>query len=470
MLFNSIHFLLFLFVTLAAFSIAPVRLRKYILLLASFYFYASWSVAYLVLILFVIIVTYLLAFVIVRPHGKKYLLIAITSILAVLAIFKYGNFTIVNGNKLLHAVDINYQFDILAILLPVGISFYTFQAISYVIDVYRGDVLPEKNVVDYALYISFFPQLVAGPIERSFNILPQIKNNLASLPTNLLPGLSLIFSGFIKKVVIADRLALFVDRVYVDPQAASSEEIIVAVYFFAFQIYCDFSGYTDIARGTARLFNIKLMENFNKPYFSSSLREFWRRWHISLSTWFRDYLYIPLGGSRMARSRTLVNLLVVFLLCGLWHGAGYTFILWGGLHGVVLLGQTVVGTRPSSGQLKKNRLITVLATVFTFHLVTLLWVFFRSDSIDDVPVIMAKLISLGDIGVFRDLLWTNFENRLGLIFIVLLLLFEGFDVARRVREKTAWRKPMEVAYHLISFYIIIAFGVFDVRSFIYFQF
>ncbi|MCE7945771.1 MAG: MBOAT family protein, partial [Chlorobi bacterium CHB1] len=300
MLFHSLEFIIFFPVVVAIYFLAPLRFRQFFLLLASYYFYMCWKAEYAVLILLSTGIDYVAALHMHKTSGR--------------------------GN-------IFYEFPLFDILLPVGISFYTFQTLSYTIDVYRSEKTPERNFIKFALYVTFFPQLVAGPIERSTRLLPQFDHEHKFDANRVVSGLRLMLWGFFKKLVIADRLALYVNEVYNNPADYTGLPVIIATYFFAFQIYCDFSAYSDIAIGAARVLGFDLMKNFRQPYLAQSIGEFWKRWHISLSTWFRDYLYIPLGGNRVSRLRWYVNLMAVFLISGLWHGANWTFVVWGALHG-----------------------------------------------------------------------------------------------------------------------------------------
>lgn len=334
MLFNSFAYAIFLPIVFALYWLLPHKYRWALLLVASYYFYMSWNVKYVGLILFTTIASYVAALLMEKYENKKakkiVLLATAVLCLGVLFFFKYFNFVSSSVAELLSLISIQFSPLTLKLLLPVGISFYTFQTLSYVIDVYRGDVKAEHHFGYYATFISFFPQLVAGPIERTENLLPQIKAQHTFDYEQATYGLKLMAWGFFKKIVIADSLSVYVSKVYNAPQSFEGFALILATVFFTFQIYCDFSGYSDIAIGTAKLMGINLMTNFKSPYFSTSIKEFWSRWHISLSTWFRDYVYIPLGGNRVSKVRHALNLLITFLVSGLWHGANWTFVLWGG--------------------------------------------------------------------------------------------------------------------------------------------
>lgn len=341
MLFNSLQFLLFLPVVVALYFATPHRFRWALLLLASYYFYAAWRPEYLLLIIASTLVDYLCALRMGRLESrrrrKKYLVLSLGSNLGLLFGFKYLTFFNESTRAVFDQLNIFYGVPTFEILLPVGISFYTFQTLSYTIDVYRGARPPERHLGIFALYVSFFPQLVAGPIERSTRLLPQFFQHHGFDAGRVQSGLRLILWGFFKKIVIADRLAVYVNAVYANPSAYDGPSLLLATYFFAFQIYCDFSAYSDIAIGSARVMGFELMQNFRRPYFARSIQEFWQRWHISLSTWFRDYVYLPLGGNRVPTWRWYTNLLLVFLVSGLWHGANWTFVVWGALHGTYLV-------------------------------------------------------------------------------------------------------------------------------------
>jgi alginate O-acetyltransferase complex protein AlgI len=342
MLFNSLQFVFFFPAVVALYFATPHRFRWVLLLAASYYFYAAWRPEYLVLIFASTVVDYLAGRGMGRFEGarirKALLFASVATNLGILFGFKYLSFFNESVRAVLNQFNIFYGTPALDILLPVGISFYTFQSLSYTIDVYRGVTPPQRHFGIFALYVSFFPQLVAGPIERSYRLMPQFFEHRGFHPDAFASGLRLMLWGFFMKVVIADRLALYVDPVYGDPGLYGGTTLLVATYLFAFQIFCDFAGYSAIAIGAARVLGYELMENFRRPYFAASIREFWGRWHISLSTWFRDYVYIPLGGNRVGTtSRWYANIFIVFLVSGLWHGAAWTFVIWGALHGTYLI-------------------------------------------------------------------------------------------------------------------------------------
>ncbi|MDD4953233.1 MAG: MBOAT family protein, partial [Desulfovibrionaceae bacterium] len=398
MSFNSLQYLLFFLSVLGLFQALPQRLRGPMLLAASYVFYASWNAKYALLML----VTTLSAWLAGRgmakasPAGRRAWLAAVCLLnFGILALFKYHTLIASTLNAVSKALTESAPFAPLDVLLPVGISFYTFQAISYVADVCRDPKQCEPRLLPFALYISFFPQLVAGPIERAHHILPQLHGRLTFDFEHFCQGCMLIVFGLFKKLVIADRLAAYVNLVYAAPGNCSPIQAWLAVYFFAFQIYCDFSGYTDIARGSARILGVELMENFRQPYFARSIQDFWRRWHISLSTWFRDYVYIPMGGSRGSRTRTLINILVVFAVCGLWHGAAWTFVAWGLAHALLLCGQVAL-TRlfPARTPQPPSRLLELAKIVLVFHLTALAWILFRAEDFGQAATMFHKVLAL----------------------------------------------------------------------------
>ena len=392
MLFNSWQYAVFLPVVFALYWALPHKLRWPLLLAASYYFYMSWNVTYVVLILFTTAVSYTAALLLEKTEQRKkrrvLLTAALVACLGVLFVFKYWNFFFGSLAAVARRFAIPLHPTTLRLLLPVGISFYTFQTLGYVIDVYRGDVEAEKNFGVYAAFISFFPQLVAGPIERTKNLLPQIKAEHTFDYDQATYGLKLMAWGYFKKIVIADTLSQYVSKVYDAPQDFQGFALVLATVFFTIQIYCDFSGYSDIAIGTAKLLGINLMTNFKSPYFSASIREFWSRWHISLSTWFRDYVYIPLGGNRVGKARHALNLMVTFLVSGLWHGANWTFVVWGGLHGAAQVMENALIPKKEE---KSTRIIWWVRVCVVFAFVAFAWIFFVSNSIGDALYVIGHL-------------------------------------------------------------------------------
>ncbi len=361
------------------------------ILVSSYYFYMSWNAKYIVLILFTTLVSYLAGRMLERAEGgkkEKILGFAAVVCLGVLFYFKYFNFFSASVSEMLGLFFVPIDPIVVNLVLPVGISFYTFQTVGYVIDVYRGEIPAERHFGKYAAFISFFPQLVAGPIERTKNLLPQIKAEHYFDYDSATYGLKLMAWGYFKKLVIADGLSQYVCKVYDAPRSYEGFALVLATLFFTLQIYCDFSGYSDIAIGTAKLFGVDLMMNFKSPYFSQSLKEFWGRWHISLSSWFRDYVYIPLGGNRVGRCQHYANLLLTFLASGLWHGANWTFVLWGGVHGIGLILEDLL-----LGKKESRRIWRMLRTICVFSFCAFAWLFFVSHSIVDAWYVITSALN-----------------------------------------------------------------------------
>ena len=482
MLFTTFDFVLFFIVVASVYFALPHRFRWMLLLASSYFFYMCWKPAYVILIMTSTLIDYS-AGRLMGPAGsktgrKKFLVLSLVTNLGLLFCFKYFNFFNAALKDLLGVVDLPLDLPRLNVLLPVGISFYTFQSLSYAVDVYRGKREPEKHLGIYALYVSFFPQLVAGPIERSTRLLPQFFNKVSFDHERVVLGLRRVLWGFFKKMVIADRLGLVVDSVFCAPHNYSGLPLILASYCFALQIYFDFSAYSDIAIGTARVLGFDIMENFRAPYFARSIRDFWRRWHISLSSWFRDYLYIPLGGNRVKISRWRLNILVVFVLCGLWHGANWTFLAWGALHGIMLLLARATQTQRDKaysnlGLENRLRIQNVLRVILTFHLVVLGWIIFRANSIADAGYIIAHLLDFT--GASAQLPEALQSLSTWLVLPLCAFALAAFDhwlqgtanFDRFLAQRPAWvRWPVYLALILI----IINLGVVDEVPFIYFQF
>ncbi len=398
MLFNSIKFMVFFPCVFLLYYALPFRFQKYMLLAASYYFYMCWKPEFILLILFSTVAAYLCALGGERwPRWKKGLVaVSLALNLGVLFFFKYFNFFSESFTALCRSVSIPFSAPVLAIVLPVGISFYTFQTLSYTLDVYRGDMEPERDLVTFALFVSFFPQLVAGPIEKASALLPQLKTEHSFTYENAAGGLKLMGWGFFKKMVLADQLALLlVDPVYNDLGSYEGGALVLATCAFAVQIYCDFGGYSDIARGCARMMGVELMVNFRAPYFAASVTEFWRRWHISLTSWFREYVYIPLGGNRKGAAKKCLFVLITFTLSGLWHGAAWTFVLWGLFHALVMDLEFLWHRRRP----RKDRgpAVHVLQCAVTFGVVSLLWIFFRANTMGDALYVLRHMTwGIGD--------------------------------------------------------------------------
>lgn len=449
------------------------------LLAASCFFYMFFKPVYILILFFTIIIDYYAGILIENASGPKrkfYLSWSLVANIAVLAIFKYYNF--INGNieTLLHSIGVENPIPYLQILLPIGLSFHTFQAMSYTIEVYRGNQKAERNFITYALYVMYYPQLVAGPIERPQNMLHQFYEVHNFSYERTISGLKQMMWGFVKKMVVADRLAMFADVVFNDPAQYHGITVIWAMIFFTFQIYCDFSGYSDIALGASRIMGIELMVNFNVPYISTSIKDFWSRWHISLSTWFRDYFYISLGGNRVSKVRWYFNVFAVFLVSGLWHGANWTFIVWGALHGTFqVFGHLTASVQETiKAQLKPLRFaITGLEWVFTMVLVTIAWVFFRANNIGDAFTILKQAPQIERGVMFGIPMFSTFFNMSCVAAIVIMFVIE-FVFSKKWQDRIlpAGPRPMllDVLYCAVLFLCVYVFGIFEEQSFIYFQF
>jgi alginate O-acetyltransferase complex protein AlgI len=450
-------------------------------LLSSCYFYMAFVPAYILILGFTIVIDYFAGIWIENSKGsnrKLFLILSLIANIGVLAFFKYFNFFNLNFTYLLQSFGIENQLPYLSILLPIGLSFHTFQAMSYTIEVYRGNHPAEKHFGIYALYVMFYPQLVAGPIERPQNILYQFREKHDFNYNMVTSGLKLAAWGLFKKVVIADRLSIVVDAVYDHPTHFNSLSLIIATVFFSFQIFCDFSGYSDMAIGIARVMGFKLMTNFNKPYHAKSLHEFWQRWHISLSTWFRDYLYISLGGNRVSIPRWYFNLFIVFLVSGLWHGSNWTYVIWGALHGFYLVFALITKSfREKINKLLLLNKIPFLATLTTFLLVAFAWIFFRAANVQTAFYIARHIFS-GISELFQnphhlqeDLGLNNKEMALSILLIIFLEVVQYLQVKINIVHQLA-QKPAYVrfAVYYMLLILIVVFGEFSQRQFIYFQF
>ena len=401
MIFNSVAYLLFFPVVACIYFLIPKSFKRVWLLVASYYFYMNWNAGYSLLMLFSTITTYFCGFF-VSYFGKKEqknyqklsMFFCIVINLLILFLFKYFNFTSLFMNKIFHFLDIPVSIPIIDLLLPVGISFYTFQALGYIIDVYRKEIEHEKNFITYALFVSFFPQLVAGPIETASNLLPQLKKVHTFCYDRTVKGLRMILYGLFKKVVIADTAAIFVNAIFNNVYQYRGLSLCMAIFLFSIQIYCDFSGYSEIAMGSAKILGVDLMENFHAPYFSSSIGEFWNRWHISLNEWFKKYVYIPLGGSQKGFLKKCRNLFIIFLLSGLWHGAAWTFVAWGILNGGYRIVQELIKKTIKPIEFHYKFLYSVkkiIKILFTYILVCFSWIFFRANCFGDAIYVIKNL-------------------------------------------------------------------------------
>lgn len=488
MFFNSYEYLLFLPIVVAVYFSLASRFRSVWLLLASYFFYMSWEPLYALLLVASTVVDYGVGLGMQRWPRRKGPLLALSLLvnLGLLFAFKYYGFLARSVAILGSLSGHNLALPMLDVLLPVGISFYTFQTLSYTIEIYRGKMEPERSFVQFALYVSFFAQLVAGPIERAQHLLPQFTKHHVIEIQRLLGGGKLIAWGLFKKIVIADRIGMLVDPVYTNPSAFEGPACVLATFLFGYQIYCDFSGYTDVAIGSARILGIDLRKNFDRPYAARSLTEFWQRWHISLSSWFRDYVYIPLGGNQKGFRRLLFNIGVVFILSGLWHGANFTFLAWGILHGALLMVEQCIswGARKTTGAHtghKWSKVASLFRWFVVYSCVNLAWLFFRSDSITDAWM-MIKRLPLGWCAalhapsyVFSGIQKAATANSSEFFLLAVLILFAEIvafteqDV--RMLDLMAGRSPcVRWMFYLMVCIGILNLGVSKAVPFIYFQF
>jgi len=465
MLFNSFSYLLFLpFVTIA-FFLLPHRMRWLFLLLASCFFYMFFKPEYILILAFTIIIDYYAGILIASTDDKKrkkwFLIMSLFANISILAVFKYYNFINANITGLAAIMGFNVDIPLLRILLPIGLSFHTFQAMSYTIEVYRGNQTPERHFGIYSLYVMFFPQLVAGPIERPQNLLHQFHEPKEFDAYRIVSGVKLISWGLFKKLVIADRLAPMVDQVYNHPGDYHGLNVVLATLFFAEQIYCDFSGYSDIAIGSARVLGFNLMKNFRNPYLSKSVSEFWSRWHISLSTWFRDYLYIPLGGNRVRVPRWMMNLLITFLISGLWHGANWTFIIWGGLNGLFIVSEILMAR-----WFKNIRVPAAVKHVLTLILICFTWLFFRANNLHDAGLLIKNMFSTQ-----TEIAYSYLELVLAFFFIIGLEMIQYADEKYRAFSRVKALPYMARMFvYAVFLTLLLNFGIFNNSQFIYFQF
>lgn len=479
MLFNSFAFLVFALIVVPLFFLLSHKHRWKLLLVSSCLFYMYLIPVYILVLFAVITIDYFAAIQIEKAQEndkKKYLLLSLFGNLGILFFFKYFNFFIDNINHFTTAIPfVKSRIQHLDIILPIGLSFHTFQAISYIVEVYKGNQKPERNYGIYALYVMFFPQLVAGPIERPQNMLHQFHEEKKFSFDNFFSGLRLILWGLFLKSVIADRLAIPVDAVYNSYSQWHGLAILLATIFFAIQIYCDFAGYSYIAIGIARIMGFSLMKNFNHPYFSKNIEVFWKRWHISLSSWFRDYVYIPLGGNRVSKTVYVRNILIVFILSGFWHGANYTFIAWGLYHALLLLLLLFISKQ-------RFQLPNFLSILITFFLVSIGWIFFRAENIHIAKNMIveifhfskgySRLYTNNDIhglpGTFLGLPFVNFIYSLCLI--PLFFYLENYISSKKTNRFYNYPIYFKWSIYYLAILSIIFLGVFDTRQFIYFQF
>jgi D-alanyl-lipoteichoic acid acyltransferase DltB (MBOAT superfamily) len=474
MLFNSLHFVFFFILTTAVYFLLPHRLRWFFLLAISCYFYAVFVPIYILILAFTIVVDYFAGKLIEdHPEHKRPLLLAsIVVNVGFLAFFKYFNFLNENLTALLGLAGSKNPIPALKIILPVGLSFHTFQAMSYTIEVYRGKQKAERHFGIYALYVMYYPQLVAGPIERPQNMLHQFYKKVDFNYDRVVSGLRLMLWGLFKKVVIADRLSIYVDAVYNNAEHHSWISSVVATIFFAFQIYCDFSGYSSIALGASRVLGIDLMVNFQRPYLANSIRDFWSRWHISLSTWFRDYLYIPLGGSRVRLPRHLLNLMIVFMVSGLWHGASWAFVIWGGLHGFYLIIEHLLRLYVFKDHKDPALIPTwrkIPGYIVTFALACFAWIFFRANNIHDAFTIIHNITTFKPGGLFVGYAAGFLYSWLLIIFLLLAEINEEF-LGNRWSLIWSTQPALRMTGYAFLLLLMLLIGVFNGGQFIYFQF
>jgi len=463
MLFHSFTFLAFLPIFMALYWATAGRVRLWVMLAASLVFYSWWDWRFLFLLLFSSLVDYTIGIVLEDERDpelrRRLIVLSILVNLGLLAFFKYFNFFVSSAAQVSTALGLPATYNALRIVLPVGISFYVFKTMSYTIDVYRGTERAERDLLKFTTFVVFFPELVAGPIVRASRMLPQLQQDHAYSHERALSGLTLVMSGYVRKVVIADTLAPLVDVRFAHPEAHSALSLLIGIYFYAFQIYCDFSGYSSIAIGLARIFGFDFGINFDRPYFSRSFSEFWTRWHISLSSWLRDYLYIPLGGNRGGALATARNLMITMILGGLWHGASWTFVAWGALHGFYLVLQRLL-----AAPLRRLWIPSLVKIVIVFHLTCVGWVFFRSQSFGQAWTIFRRIANL------HDMSFAAVDGKLlvlrAALLIAVLLFFETLPMRNRESASPA----MRLAFTAACVWALLLFGTFSGNSFIYFQF
>lgn len=477
MLFHTWHFFLFLAVAYPGFLL--LRKTRYMnlwLLAASYFFYGWWNPLYLFLIIYSTALDYYVGLKLDRlsrrgtpikgvwQSRKMWLTLSVVNNLFLLGFFKYAGFVTDNLNTLFSWLHLGLAIPPPGILLPIGISFFTFQSMSYSIDVYRGQFQAERNFIKFATFVAFFPQLIAGPIERAKSLLPQLQRARPAPPrgwarristTDVADGLSLFVVGLFKKVALADFLAIYVDKIYSDPTNYGSLSLICATYAFAWQIYFDFSGYTDMARGLAKAMGIKLTLNFNNPYTATGLRDFWRRWHITLSTWFRDYVYIPLGGNRRGRNRTYLYILLTMVVAGFWHGAAWKFVLWGALHA---LGRVLTGDLEKTTLYEK--IPRIVRQLLTFHFICFTWVFFRAESVSDAVLILQRIFT-----------GTASSLEVPVVMFAIIAAVWLYQLISSSRAKNILdMRPLRIVLMLLILIYLTIFTVAGHESFIYFQF
>lgn len=477
MLFDSFSFAIFLPITFFLYWFIfnkNKQAQNFLLIITSYFFYGCWDWRFLILLTFSILLNYVTGLKIASSssYKKYYLICAVIINLSLLGFFKYFNFFIESFNDLLTSFGINQSVSTLYIILPVGISFYTFHGLSYIIDIYYDKIKPTRNIIDYSVFVSYFPLLVAGPIERARHLLPQLKERRKFDYLQATNGLKQILWGFLKKVVIADNCAAHVNEIFYNYTEHSGSTLLLGAFYFTIQIYCDFSGYSDIALGVSRLFGIELLKNFNYPYFSRNIAEFWRRWHISLSSWFKDYLYIPLGGSREGLPITIRNTFIIFIVSGFWHGANWTFIVWGAINALLIVPSIIIRTnRTTLDTVATGRkfpsIKECIQLLSTFILTTFAWIIFRSESISQA---FHYIIRIFDSSLFS----IPHHISLSLLFIILFLFivewinrFKNFGLENIGNN---WHRSIRWSFYIIIILVIIASAPEVSQQFIYFQF
>ena len=492
MLFNSAQFLCFFPIVVLLYFVFPKNIRNYWLLIASYYFYMCWNPKYILLLMTSTFVTYVSGILLEKVKNKgledvvatrrKNWIVAGSFIINIglLFYFKYTNFAIDTLTSIFNHFGVELSIPNVDIVLPVGISFYIFQALSYTMDVYRDEIYAEKNIFRYALFVSFFPQLVAGPIERSKNLLKQLATPGEFVYENVRAGLLTMLWGFFLKLVIADRAALLVDTVYNNVTEYKGYPLIIASVLFALQIYCDFMSYSIIAKGSARVLGYHIMDNFDSPYFAISIKDFWRRWHISLSSWLRDYLYIPLGGNRKGRLRKYFNIFITFFVSGLWHGAAWTFVVWGVLHGLYNILEDIL--KPFSDKIinalnisKDNKGLHLLKVLITFIFVDMAWVFFRANSMADALWVLKNGLYFNNLKGFTTDYWNlGLDVRNTIILLTAILILYCASLIKSSKTLTEWISEKQLVVRYALYWTCLFFIIFSLdiggQEFIYFQF
>lgn len=477
MLFNSIIFCIFLLVVVPLFYVVSSKYRKYFLILVSYIFYGYWDYRFLILIAISTIVDFIVGKRMYQATDKqqkrKLLRISLFVNLSILGFFKYFNFFTDSFQEMLSVFGLQLDFVHLNIILPVGISFYTFQTLSYTFDIFRKEIKPVDDFWDFALFVCFFPQLVAGPIERAVNLIPQLQKLSAATWQQIKEGLSLITIGMFKKVLIGDTCGRYVDHIYAEPQIYHADELIFALLMFSIQIYADFSGYSTIARGTAKLFGVNLMHNFNQPYLSSNITEFWRRWHISLSSWLKEYLYIFwLGGNRINETRTRINLMATMLLGGLWHGASWNFVIWGGIHGLALsIHKFMLGNKKPTVKFvyktPKQSMLYLTKVLGTFLIVLIAWLFFRIPDLSTTILILGKIITFDSSAVLGRLIF------IGLAYFIVTITIDAIEYKTQRKDFLNLLNPAtNIGISVATWFCVISYllTIGKPMPFIYFQF